>query len=377
MPTLENDVLYPLRLSILPMEKVWGGDRLRHLLGEHVTAQPKIGEAWIAWDGLTIENGPFQGKTLANLVESHPRSLLGARWESEAPALFPLLVKFLDARETLSVQVHPDDAYARQREGEPFGKAEMWLVLEAEPGSALIHGVNRSLSRSEAERAVGAGTLQDLLEYVQVAPGDVILNPPGTIHAVGAGLLLYELQQSSDLTYRFYDWDRNDPARELHLQKALDVANLEPNPAHKIQPIEVHEPGATRLYLGACEAFAAELLRVHARVVECPAGSCFHVLTAIEGEGRVEFEAGPRGASDSIDLQPGTTVLVPASIREYEIKSQMSNLVLLKAYVPDLFRDVLNPLRQHGIPEASILRLGGDSSHNDLSRYISLTLTRG
>ncbi len=373
MPDRQNDLLYPLKLSILPKKKVWGGHRLRSLLGRQVPAKPQIGEAWIVWDGLTIENGPFRGMTLAELVHSRPQPLLGRRLEPEAPALFPLLVKLLDARETLSVQVHPDDAYARQREGEPFGKGEMWLVLEADPGSTLIHGVKRSLSRPEAEEAVRAGTLQDVLEYVEVAPGDVILNPPGTIHAVGAGLLLYELQQSSDLTYRFYDWNRNDPARELHLQKALDVAMLKPNPAHKIQPIEIHEAGATRHYLGACEAFAAELLRVHAQVLEHPAGSCFHVLTVLEGQGTVDFEAGARRTSDSIHLEPGTSLLVPASIRAYEIKTELGTLVLVKAYVPDLLRDVLSPLRQQGIPDDRIVQLGGDPSDSDLARYIDRT----
>ncbi len=370
MPELEDNLLYPLKLSILPKEKVWGGDRLRRILGPSVPAGQRIGEAWVVWDGLTIDNGPFRGRSLADLLHSHPLQLLGARFHAQIPTIFPLLVKLLDARETLSVQVHPDDAYARQWEGEPFGKAEMWIVLEAEPGSTLIRGLKHSISRREAEEAVETGALQDKLEYVEVTAGDVILNPPGTIHAVCSGLLLYELQQASDLTYRFYDWNRNDPARELHLQKALDVANLEPHSRHKIQPVEIHEAGATRLYLAACEPFAAELLRVHDRVFESPAGACFHVLTVLEGYGRVET-AMRQGKPGAIQLEPGTSLLIPANLHEYEIQCEEGTLVVVKAYVPDLVSDILTPLRQKGIADETILQLGGEPAHSDLARHTS------
>lgn len=373
----QHDSLYPLELSILRKEKVWGGYKLRQLLGQRAQPQQNIGEAWVTWQGLTIENGPLRGVTLSDLVRSHPVPLLGTRLGSNVPTRFPLLVKLLDARETLSVQVHPDDAYARLREGEPFGKAEMWMVLEADPGSKLIHGVKRSLSRQEAEEAVGAGTLQEALEYVDVAPGDVIYNPPGTIHAVGAGLLLYELQQSSDLTYRFYDWNRNDPARQLHLQKALDVASLAPFSSHKIQPIEIREPGATRLYLNACRPFAAELLQVHAHVVERPGGCCFHILTVLDGKGTVETEARPMGLNGAVSLEPGVSLLIPASIQEYEIQAAEGPLAVVKAYVPDLLGDIVEPLRQIGIPHERILELGGDPANSDLAELIKQVGVRG
>jgi len=356
----ENETeLYPLKFQSLPKEKVWGGTRIAARFGQGIPAGRLIGEVWLLWDQLLVSNGAFQGQTLAELVRYHPVSLLGTLAATGQDPIFPLLIKILDANDTLSVQVHPDDRYAREHEGEPFGKAEVWVVLDADPEARLIHGVKRPLTRAAARIAIEAGSLEDELEYVEVSPGDVIMVAPGAIHALGGGILLYELQQSSDLTYRLYDWDRRDPGRPLHIEKALDVARLDPFTTHKINSIEVPEAGGTRFILCACERFAAELLRVRTFITEDTAGVSFHALTALKGEGLVRY--GTLGVSQ-VRLTSGESVLVPASIGEYKIHagSDAEPLEVVKAYVPHRLEEIVGSLRNSGISDAAILQLGGE-----------------
>ena len=351
--------LYPLKFKSLPKEKVWGGTRIAARFDRGIPAGRLIGEVWLVWDQLLVSNGAFQGQTLAELVRSYPVSLLGSQAVLDQDPAFPLLIKILDANDTLSVQVHPDDRYAREHEGEPFGKAEVWVILDADPEARLIHGVKRPLTRAAARRAIEAGSLEDELDYVDVSPGDVIMVAPGTIHALGGGILLYELQQSSDLTYRLYDWDRRDPGRPLHIDKSLDVARLDPFTTHKITPVEIPEAGGTRAILCACERFAADLLRVRSSITEHTAGVSFHALTALEGEGLVRY--GALGVSQ-VRLHPGESVLIPASMREYEIHagSDAEPFKVVKAYVPHSLEDIASSLRSSGVSDEAILQLGGE-----------------
>ena len=356
----ENEAeLYPLKLQPLPKEKVWGGSKIAARFGQRIPAGRPIGEVWLIWDQLVVSNGAFQGQTLAELVRSYPVSLLGTLAATGPDPIFPLLIKILDANDKLSVQVHPDDRYAQKHEGEPFGKAEVWLVLDADPQARLIHGVKHPLTRADARRAIEAGNLEEELDYVAVSPGDIIMVAPGAIHALGGGILLYELQQSSDLTYRLYDWDRRDPGRPLHIDKALDVARLDPFTTHKITPIEVPESGGKRVILCACERFAAELLRVRSSISERPAGESFHALTVLKGEGLVRY--GARLASQ-VELRPGESVLVPASVGEYGIHAGKGGepLEVVKAYVPHRLEEIAGFLRNRGISDEVILQLGGE-----------------
>jgi mannose-6-phosphate isomerase len=360
--------LYPLKLGRLVLDKVWGGHKLARTFQRDLPPDRPIGEVWVVWRDLTVENGPLRGRTLHELVRDFPLPLLGSRHANTQDPEFPLLVKLIDAQATLSVQVHPDDAYAQAHEGEPFGKVEMWYFLDAEPGAKLYHGARQPLSRSDVMQAIEAGTLQDKLAHITVSPGDVVFNPPGTIHALGEGLVLYELQQSSDLTYRLYDWDRRDPNRPLHIEKSLDVADLEPYARHKIVPVEIRETGGSRAYLCACRHFAAELLTVHSQLPEQPAGLCFHILTVLRGTGRVQYKANQAG---EVSLSCGESLLVPASVHEYELHAtQEEPLVAIKAYVPDLLQDIVMPLRRQGVPDGTIVQLGGTSLHSDIGRLL-------
>jgi mannose-6-phosphate isomerase len=213
----------PLVLAPLLTTAIWGGDALVHRYGKAGDPAAQLGEAWECWDRNAIVNGPLAGKTLAQA-----RALLGhgLTGPPDPAQIFPVLTKIIDARAPLSVQVHPDDAYAQTVEHQPFGKTECWYILAADPGAELVLGWTRGTDRAEVERRVGDGSLAEILRRVPVAPGDAFYLPAGTVHAIGAGIQLFEVQQASDLTYRLFDWNRtgaDGKPRELHVAKALDV----------------------------------------------------------------------------------------------------------------------------------------------------------
>lgn len=356
---------YPLKFEPVLRETIWGGNRLEPLLGRG-TSSRRIGEAWIIWDGLTVSNGPLRGYSLADIVKTHSASILG---DIQATEQFPLLVKLIDARDNLSVQVHPDDQYARVKESQHFGKSEVWLVLDAEPGASVIHGVKHRVEPGEVASAVAAAELGDLMESVPVQAGDVIYNPAGTVHALGKGILIYELQQSSDITYRLYDWDRKQAdgsSRELHVDKSIDVLTYEPFAQHKIQPVQLRAGGCERRFLCVCDYFAAESIWLTSGVAQSTQGRRFDIFTVLEGAAEV-FP----GKDEAVELRAGESVLLPAILGDYEVRPVGEQAVVVKAYVPDLREDVVAPLRQQGVSDADILQLGGDLLGNDLVKAMS------
>ncbi len=222
---MEKPALEPIKLEPKLMPRVWGGRRLAERFG--LQADEPIGEAWMVFDENRIASGPYAGRVLAEVLPELGEAFLGRALVQQCGYRLPLMVKFLDTADWLSVQVHPDDAYARAHEAESgwLGKAEAWVVLEAEPDAQVVYGVKRPISRDELHAAALDGSILELLNFVPVQKGDVIYVPPGTIHALGPGLLVYEVSQRSDLTYRLYDFGRG---RELHLDKALDVVRVGP-----------------------------------------------------------------------------------------------------------------------------------------------------
>ncbi len=201
--------MYPIRLQASLHETIWGGRRLeRDEWKQLPPGDVAIGEAWETEISTVAQNAPYSGKTLGMLVQEYGEDLLGSQAMAIFGHRFPLLAKFIDANAKLSVQVHPDDGYAAQHEGGKLGKTEFWYVLDAVPGASIIHGFKSSTSRAEVERAIASVTLEHLLAELPVAPGDVIFVPAGTVHAIGSGVLLYELQEYSDITYRMYDYGR-------------------------------------------------------------------------------------------------------------------------------------------------------------------------
>jgi mannose-6-phosphate isomerase len=283
--------------------------------------------------------------------------VLGAELAAAGLRQFPLLAKFLDAHENLSVQVHPDDVYAQQHEGVPFGKAEFWYILETEPGARIIHGPAHPMDRETLLQELEHGDIENL-QWVPVTPGDVVLNLPGTMHATGAGIVLYELQQSSDVTYRLYDWDRGEQGgtkRELHLDSGMDVSDLQPLKNQKIEPVAVSAHGGERTVLCACRYFAADLVTLPPQGAETYGLHSFHAWTVLSGEVTVEA-AGARTT-----FRAGRSFVVPAGLKEYTLSAPAEGVRALRAYVPDLKRDVLEPLEAQGVPRERIFQLAGDS----------------
>ncbi|HIE03699.1 MAG TPA: class I mannose-6-phosphate isomerase [Candidatus Latescibacteria bacterium] len=329
----------PLKLRPILKEKIWGGRNLEKVLGRKLPPEVKVGESWEVSEHMddvsVVCEGPLSGRDLRELIRSYGGSLLGSLGRELFPDRFPLLVKFVDAGERLSVQVHPDDGYALGNEGD-LGKTEAWYVVWAEPGAELVLGFSRDTSPDEVRRSLDEGTVEELLKWVPVSEGDVIFLSPGTLHALGEGILVYEVQESSDVTYRLYDWGRG---REVHIDKALDVLNYGPVDLPKARGLTLEEAGGYRTFLVACRYFALERLEVFSEMAgECD-GRSFHALSLIEGEGLLVCGEG------SLEVHKGETLLLPADLGGYRLEGR---LVALLSFVPDVVQDVVVPLREAG-----------------------------
>lgn len=274
----------PLQLLPEYRDYLWGGHRLRP---GQLTA-----EAWTVYEGDRIAHGPLAGRTLAQAASAAGTALLGERVVQRTGTRFPLLIKLLDCVQWLSVQVHPDDAWAEKLEGPgQFGKTEAWYVLEAAPGAQLIAGIKPGVSAETLADAIRRGTILDYVAYRAVHAGDTVFMPARTIHALGPGLLVYEVQQTSDITYRVFDWNRPAiPGRELHIEKSLAVAD--PTAAASVRPAP-HLADGARATLVACPYFTLELIVGQSRAIPLDtAGQTFHALTVIEGAAEVATPAG-------------------------------------------------------------------------------------
>lgn len=301
--------LYPMKLTPALHTKVWGGRRLQDQLNIPLPTDEQYGEAWIMHDTATVANGHLRGQTIAELLEIYGQDLVGAN--NDPRAGMPLLAKFLDANDWLSIQVHPNDAQAQELDGEARGKTEAWYVLSTMPDSQLIIGVQPGHSRADLEANIATNTLESLMMYANVEAGDVLFIAPGTIHALGTGVLIYEIQQSSDLTYRLYDYGR---PREIHVEKALAVSNIESLPAIRRTSSD-HSEIVTII---ECPYFVTLLhqLRVGDYARLNTGKTHFHILTCIEGETIIE-------AKDiSYDLLLGETYLIPAALGEYRLRGR-------------------------------------------------------
>ncbi len=276
----------------------WGGEKLRTCYGKQIPNET-TGESLEVSCIPGLESTDAMGVKLPELIQRYGKALVG-RYAGET---FPLLLKLLDAREALSVQVHPDDAYAHAHEHGKLGKTEAWLILQAEPESELVYGIVPGTELAGLQAACEAGAaVQPLLRRVKVQPGDVCYIPAGCVHAIGAGIVLYEIQQSSDVTYRFYDWDRTDAKgnkRELHLKQALDVTDLH----FALSPVQAAQTPCARVL--DTDYFTLDLL-TPAGEVALPAIQDFGLLTALTPV-TLRWEGGAR------DMAAGETLLLPAS----------------------------------------------------------------
>jgi mannose-6-phosphate isomerase len=317
----------PLRFSPIFRRYLWGGRRLGSLLGKPIGPETDYAESWELVDHgddqSVVAAGPHEGKTLRHLVAKHPRELFGRH----APQpQFPLLVKFLDCCRDLSVQVHPNDDQARRQRPPDLGKTEAWVILHAEPESIVYAGLTPGCDRPAVEKAIAAGELANCLHQLKPRAGDCLFIPAGTVHALGAGFVVAEVQQASDTTFRLYDWDRVGPdgkPRELHLEQALAVTDFAAGPRQVQRPQPGDRPFVERLV--ACEKFVLDRWQIDApqRLAD---DDRFHIVMLLEGQARVEGDQKP--------LVPGSTLLIPAACRT-PLLTPEPTATLLDIYLPD------------------------------------------
>ena len=320
--------IYPLRFQPIFRRYLWGGDRLGTVLQKPVGAGQSCAESWEIVDHgpdqSAVLHGSLAGKTLAEILREQRREMLGRH---DSHTSFPLLLKFLDAQQALSVQVHPNDALAAQLTPPDLGKTEAWIVLAAEPRSLIYAGLKCGVDRKSLDGALQSGTCEDCLHSFEPRSGDCVFLPAGTVHALGAGLLIAEIQQSSDTTYRLHDWNRVGPdgkPRELHVQPALDAIDWDCGPVHPQRPRATDRPHVERLV--ACDKFVLDRWRLD--MPQTIGGDDrFHIVAVLQGEVTLESDPG-----DS-PLKLGQTALIPAGCGALRIEPQ-HEAVLLDAYLP-------------------------------------------
>lgn len=321
--------LYPLRFQPILKRYLWGGRRLGTVLGKPLGDGEDYAESWEICDHgddqSVVAAGPLAGATLGRLVAERPLELFGRH----APQpRFPLLFKFLDAQKTLSVQVHPDDDRAARLQPPDLGKTEAWVVLAAEPGSLIYAGLKRGFDRRALEREVDRGTVDLCLHRFEPRAGDCVFLPAGMVHAIGAGLLVAEIQQASDTTYRLFDWNRvgaDGQPRALHIEAALEAIDYEIGPA---TPIQSQSGGKSEIErLVDCDKFILDRWRLDAPRTAGGDDRC-HILAVLDGQVTVGDDA-PHQAN----LGRGSTVLLPACLGATPIVPR-GPAVVLDAYLP-------------------------------------------
>lgn len=324
MPTL-----YPLRFRPLFRRYLWGGRKLGEALGKPIGPEPDYAESWEIVDRgndqSVVASGSLAGETLRSIVGQHGAELFGT---GARPAAFPLLFKFLDCQRVLSVQVHPDDAGGAKLDPPDLGKTEAWIILQAEPGSVVYAGLKRGFDRAALEREVNRGTTELCLHRFEPQVGDCLFIPAGTVHALGAGLLVAEIQQASDTTFRLFDWNRTDSQgqpRPLHVEQALATIDYERGPVTPQKPAATSRPHVERLV--ACDKFNIDRWRFGARQRVNGDGK-MHLLAVLEGAAIIESEGLEQ------PLARGETMLVPASCETYA-RAAAGETTMLDITLPD------------------------------------------
>jgi mannose-6-phosphate isomerase len=344
------EILRPFTVAPRAVEAVWGDGRLRELLGRDLPTDRPICETWEIYDDDRVESGPLAGATLAEAAARAGAALLGTRGRAAGgpTRAFPLLLKFIDAAHMLSVQVHPTD-----RDEPGRGKTEAYYVLEARPGAKLYYGLTPETDRAALRQAVDELALERHMGAIEVRVGDVVYTPAGTVHAFGGGLVFFEIQQCSTITYRLYDWGRlgiDGRPRELHVEQSLRVARFPQPPARPNEPLVAPDRVGERRILAAGPHFALEALE--ATGATGLDGGTFHLLTSLGGPSTLVGER-----FGEVAVEHGRTLIVPATAGDYCYAPPAGGR-LLRSYVPDLEADVVTPLRAAGHGDAAIGRLG-------------------
>lgn len=322
-----NFTNYPIKFHPILKPKIWGGDKLRTVLNKP-THTNNIGESWelsgVNGDVSVIANGPYAGQLLTDLLDSYGVDILGNRLYSQFGNQFPLLIKFIDAKEDLSIQLHPNDELAAQRH-DSFGKTEMWYVMQADNNSNLIVGFKDKIDSATYLKHLEEKTLTEIMNFESVVPGDTYFIEVGRVHAIGAGVMLAEIQQTSDITYRVYDWDRVDDqgkARELHNDLAIDAIDFDMPDNFKVTYDTKTNHSNSMV---ECPYFKTSVIPLQGVVTKENTFDSFLIYMCVDGEASISV----KGHAEVI--RAGETLLVPASANEIVLSSQ--NARLLEVYV--------------------------------------------
>jgi mannose-6-phosphate isomerase len=345
--------LSPARLEPIFSPRPWGALSLAPLFPEKSNLSEPIGEAWMTGLECRFANGPFAGHKLG---EAWPA--MKADWTGTAidhSAGFPLLVKFLFSEENLSVQVHPDDEYAKRLDASAGGrgKTEMWYALRARPGAEVLAGLKPDVTPEIFERAIFEGTAEDFLQHVPVRAGEAIFVPARTAHTIGAGLVLCEIQEYSDLTYRVYDYNRrdaHDKSRELHVEKALEVMRFGKQSGGKIDPVRIERGPVTETYFVACRYFATEKWEFAEPLAAASSREHFDLVIFLEGAGDIEW------SRERTAYAPAQVWIIPAALGAYQF-APASRTSLLRTYVPSDLNDFVRRMEERGVDPRAASRL--------------------
>ena len=321
------NTLYPLKFQPILKDKIWGGQKLQQILHKPTTSK-NAGESWeisdVEGDTSIVANGALQGSSLSYLLETHTSDLLGEKNFRQFGTKFPLLIKFIDAKEDLSVQLHPNDQLAKARHNS-FGKTEMWYVVQADPESNLIVGFNQEMTQELYLKHLEDKTLQSILNFDAVQAGDTYFIEVGRIHAIGAGVLLAEIQQTSDITYRVFDWDRVDSEgneRELHNDIALEAFDFDMPDNFRV---DYTKDSDSPTELVSCPYFTTNILKVNDTILKENTHDSFMIYMCVEGNAQIEVDG------NQTEISMGETVLIPACMQRFSISAKHAKL--LEVYV--------------------------------------------
>jgi len=325
---MHKDELYILKFAPILKEKIWGGSKLKEFLGKEGKGS-SIGESWeisdVKGEPSVVSNGSLTGKNLKELIIEYKAQLVGKKNFDRFGTKFPLLIKFIDAKKDLSVQLHPGDEIAK-RKHDSLGKTEMWHVVQSDTDANIIIGFNQKVSPDVYQEHLANKTIKDILNYEPVSTGDTFFVYSGLIHAIGKGVLLAEIQQTSDITYRVYDWDRKDAEgnyRELHQEDALEAIDFDDSSEYRVT-YESHKNEITDLV--SCPHFITNHIEIDKEtVVSHKELDSFVIYMCVEGEAIIDNEA------QKTAIKLGETVLVPATIKEIKVSSKGAKL--LQTYI--------------------------------------------
>ena len=322
--------LYPLKFKSIYKDKIWGGQKIRTYLGKDFGSLPNCGESWeisgVKTDVSVVDGGALNGESLAGLLEQYKGELVGEKIYAHFGNTFPLLVKFIDANDWLSIQVHPNDELAKKHHNS-FGKTEMWYIIESDPGSTLISGFNRQINEQIYLEKFNSGHLMDILNKETANAGDTFFLPAGRVHTIGKGLLLAEIQQTSDITYRIYDFDRVDDQghkRELHTQEALAALdyNFYSDYKTKYTP-KVNED----VHLVTCPYFTTNVMDfTHGTTKDYSHLDSFVIHVCVAGAYTLVCNG------QSYEVKMGESILLPKVIDQVELKTT-GGFKILESYI--------------------------------------------